>query len=144
MTENNTVPALSIRPPWAQCILGRWKPCENRTWSTTYRGLVIVHAGQTYDRAGLEFASSLGVPPGQLTNPRWMSGYLGVVDLVDVHASGDCAGGCGRWGAVGQFHWVMKAPRVFPQPIAGPGHLGLYRKGIPAEVHAAVAEAMAL
>jgi hypothetical protein len=133
------VPALSIRPPWAQCIMGRWKPCENRTWSTKYRGMLLVHASQTYEREGLEFAKALGVPPGHLTNPRWMSGYLGVAELTDVHASGDCNGGCGPWGAAGQFHWVMKLPRIFSQPVPGGGKLGLYRKGIPAEVLVAAA-----
>lgn len=36
---------LSIRQPWAWLIVHGWKPIENRTWSTSYRGPLLIHAG---------------------------------------------------------------------------------------------------
>jgi len=130
-----SLPALSVRPPWAQCLMGRWKPCENRTWTTRYRGWLLLHAGRTYDPAGREFALRLSVPGWALDDPAY--GYLGVINLVGVHASTDCSGGCGAWGAAGQYHWVMRDPRPFPQPIPGRGLLALYRTQIPPEAFAA-------
>lgn len=135
------IPALSVRPPWGQLIIGRWKPCENRTWATTYRGPVIIHASKTWEQVGYDFALSVGVPKWALPSRADCSGYLGVADLTEVHPASECAGGCGVWGDPGEgvFHWVMQAPRAFDVPIPGGGRLGLYRKGIPAEVLEATA-----
>lgn len=37
--------ALSIRQPWAHLII-HGKPIENRSWSTTYRGPLLLHAAK--------------------------------------------------------------------------------------------------
>ncbi|WP_206002040.1 ASCH domain-containing protein [Paraburkholderia aromaticivorans] len=37
--------ALSIRQPWAWLIVKGHKDIENRTWSTRFRGRVLIHAG---------------------------------------------------------------------------------------------------
>lgn len=39
-----TIPALSIRQPWAYSIVHLGKRCENRTWATRYRGPILIHA----------------------------------------------------------------------------------------------------
>jgi hypothetical protein len=44
------VPALSIRQPWAHRIIYRGKDIENRSWETSYRGWIMVHAGLALDR----------------------------------------------------------------------------------------------
>ena len=36
---------LSIRQPWAELIVSGVKRIENRSWSTNYRGPVLIHAG---------------------------------------------------------------------------------------------------
>lgn len=43
--------ALSIRQPWAWAIIHAGKDIENRSWSTSYRGAVLIHAakGMTKD-----------------------------------------------------------------------------------------------
>lgn len=47
------VPALSIRQPWAHRIIYRGKDIENRSWETSYRGWIMVHAGIALDRAAI-------------------------------------------------------------------------------------------
>lgn len=42
--------ALSIRQPWAWCIIYAGKDIENRTWATQYRGPVLIHAAKTWNR----------------------------------------------------------------------------------------------
>lgn len=125
------VPALSIRPPWAQLIMGGYKPCENRTQATRYRGPVIIHAGQTWDQRGVDVAADELVWIDKSTASS--RGYLGVVDLVDDHPAAECGGVCGPWGepGTGIYHRVALNPRLFAEPIPGPGSLGLYRKTIP-------------
>lgn len=49
--------ALSIRQPWAWLILQGFKPVENRTWETLYRGPLIIHASQGMTRAEYEECS---------------------------------------------------------------------------------------
>ncbi len=36
---------LSIRQPYATAVVRGLKMVENRSWGTTYRGLVLIHAG---------------------------------------------------------------------------------------------------
>ena len=43
-----TIPCLSIRQPWAWAIVHGYKPIENRTWNTGFRGRLLIHAGKTW------------------------------------------------------------------------------------------------
>jgi hypothetical protein len=117
--------ALSTRRPWAN-LLFRGKTPENRTWTTGWRGRVVIHAGQRWEPAGQMLATELGV----VVTGNEPQGYLGFVDLVDVHLDAGC---CRPWGEPGVFHWRMNAPLLFAAPIPGPGSLRLYRK-VPAAV----------
>jgi hypothetical protein len=38
--------ALSIRQPWAHLIVHEGKTIENRSWSTRYRGPLLIHAAK--------------------------------------------------------------------------------------------------
>jgi len=42
--------ALSIRQPWAWLITHGWKPVENRTRKSNYRGPLYIHAGKGMTR----------------------------------------------------------------------------------------------
>jgi hypothetical protein len=48
---SHTMPALSIRQPWAWLIVHGFKDVENRDWHTPFRGRFLVHAGKTLARA---------------------------------------------------------------------------------------------
>lgn len=43
------IKALSIMQPWAWLIVAGHKDVENRTWPTSYRGPVLIHAGKRFD-----------------------------------------------------------------------------------------------
>jgi len=49
------IKALSIQQPWAWAILHAGKPVENRSWNTSVRGIIAIHAGKKYDRDGHEW-----------------------------------------------------------------------------------------
>lgn len=42
--------AISVWQPWAWLIVYGYKPVENRTWSLTYKGPLVIHAGKRLGR----------------------------------------------------------------------------------------------
>jgi len=41
--------ALTVCQPYAELLARGVKPMENRTWSTAYRGSLVIHAGKSRD-----------------------------------------------------------------------------------------------
>jgi hypothetical protein len=112
--------ALSIRQPWAWLIVNRFKPVENRTWPTSARGDVLIHAGQVFDVEGL--ASVLAAFPElkpHLPVQYDLGGIVGrarVTDCVTQHPS--------PW-FVGPYGFVLEDAR--PLRFAKwPGKLGFF------------------
>ena len=66
---------LTVRQPWASLIFSG-RPTEVRTWETSYRGPVLVHAGKTIDPQAVEHLRIREIgPQGKI---------LGVVDLTRI------------------------------------------------------------
>lgn len=118
--NTDEIRVLSIRQPWTELVLSHGKDVENRTWTTTWRGVLVLHAGLRWDDTAAEPAIQHGVRLDQ----HLPTGYLGVADLVDVHRGRGC---CRPWGQTGTYHWRLTNPRRFPAPIPAPGRLGLHR-----------------
>lgn len=133
---------LTIRQPWAWAIAAGYKTIENRTWTTSHRGELGIHAGARWDderedavRFVRDTACALGhTLPHTLRDamPLTATGYvLAVVDLVSIceaqmNASGlDC--NCGPWAMPGQAHWRLEFPRRLDKPLAAKGSLGLWK-----------------
>lgn len=110
---------LSIRQPWAWCIIHAGKDIENRDWRTPFRGRFLVHAGKGMTRAEYEdcletlhavsgvrrFPRGLTLPPfGDLER----GGVVGSVDLVDCVEHSDSPWFFGRYG------FVLRDPAPFP------------------------------
>lgn len=79
--------ALSVRQPWAWAIVSGHKTIENRSWQTTYRGPLLIHAGRTFDPVGYE--RLLGIAkrlrfevPSAAELAR--GGVVGRVNLVEI------------------------------------------------------------
>jgi hypothetical protein len=71
---------LSIQQPWAWAIF-HGKSVENRSWSTSVRGRILIHAGNKIDREAffwIESKFDLKIPDGLPTG-----GIVGEVDLYD-------------------------------------------------------------
>lgn len=56
--------ALSIRQPWAWLIVSGYKTLENRGWTTTYKGPLLIHASKSMTkdefRSAVDFAQQIG------------------------------------------------------------------------------------
>lgn len=98
---------ISIRQPWASLIVSGHKDIENRTWTTRYRGPVLIHASQRPDDVSSEdIERRFGVSPA---SEEPLGGVVGVADLVDcltTHAS--------RWYAQGHYAFVLANARQLP------------------------------
>jgi hypothetical protein len=118
--------AITVRQPWAHAIIFMGKTVENRSWSTSYRGPLLIHAGKAYDREAWHDAlDARRSHDGFDANlPRGV--ILGVVRLAGVHGSDDCTGRCTSWSIRDQYHWELVNPRAFPEPIPAKGALGLW------------------
>jgi hypothetical protein len=116
---------LSVRRPWANLIVAGHKTIENRSWTTGYRGRLVIHAGRTWVPTAAELSRGMGITEFA-TAAASPGGYLGTVEVLDVHPATGC---CDPWGFQdpGTFHWVLGDARPFDIPIPGPGRLGLHR-----------------
>lgn len=112
---------LSIRQPWAFLIVQSIKPVENRTWATSYRGPVLIHAGKTPARRDplVDFVHKEiradGIDPTKLDR----GGIVGMATLADCVEYYD-----DDW-FFGPYGFVLADPRPLPfYPMAG--RLGLF------------------
>ena len=74
--------ALSIQQPWAWLIVNGYKPVENRSWPTTYRGPLLIHAGKKIDTDGLEWIRD-EFPQIELPQRFEVGGIVGRVQISD-------------------------------------------------------------
>ena len=110
--------ALTIRQPWAAAITFADKRVENRTWPTTYRGPVLIHAGKTVDRRHGPMVAAV-VRGLQLD----LGAVLAVARITGCHEDD---GECTPWSASGQFHHVLDEVTALPLPIPWKGAQGLW------------------
>lgn len=100
--------ALSVKQPWAYLIIHGGKDIENRSWQTSYRGPLLIHAGQRPDREALAYFA------GFLPDELHCGVLIGVVELVEIVTESR-----NPW-FTGPFGWRLVRPRpVEPEPVTG-------------------------
>ena len=113
---------LSVRQPWAWAIVSGLKPVENRSWSTRYRGTVLIHASATIDAWGIQwFEKERIAVPANLVR----GAVVGSCELIEI-VNRRQGRRFGKW-FFGPVGWVVSNAREYAQPIAMKGSLGLFR-----------------
>src|SRR5690606_28490894 len=130
--EVSAMKALTVRQPWAWAIANGYKTVENRTWNTTHRGQVAIHAAARWDRETT--TARVFELTGAYVLKTDVSAIVAVVDVVGVCTAQDC--GCGPWAIPGQRHWQLVNAQALPDPAPCKGRLGLW--DLPADVEAAI------
>jgi ASCH domain len=130
--------ALSIRAPWWWFILHGGKDIENRTWTTHYRGPVLIHASKWWNHdeafddatraADIAHGNGHALPEGlTLGQMREAGGHIvgraTIVDCVTSSAS--------PW-FFGPVGFVLRDPIAFATPIRFKGALQLF--DVPEEI----------
>lgn len=126
------IKTITIDALWAWAILHAGKRVENRSWSTSHRGKLAIHAGATRkrDAATRKELRAMGiVPPTDEEIEHWRGAIVGVVDLVAVFTAADLrcdlfasefAAQQAQW-ISGPQCWVLDHVKALPSPIAMPG-----------------------
>ena len=125
--------AISIRQPWAWAILHLRKNVENRTWSTNFRGPVLIHAGKLFRPdeirenmlrcIGLASLDVIQALEASFTVEHLKAQTGGIVGMVTIK---DCvAESPSRWAEDGRFHWLLADAKPLPFFLCK-GRLGLF------------------
>lgn len=142
--------ALSLWQPWASLIVIGAKRFETRSWSTAYRGQLLIHAAKHFTREEAEtchddpFNKVLDNAGYHTCNDIPRGCLLGVADLIQCYLCTD------YWLEYlnytpfkpkyelsklelsfgdfypGRFAWQLANIRRFPTPIPYTGHQGLF------------------
>lgn len=95
-TSSAGVKALSIMQPWAWLIVAGHKDIENRTWSTRFRGPVLIHAGKRIDGDAQDWEWPDIERPASFD----LGGIIGEADIVDCVTASTSPWFCGPFGFV--------------------------------------------
>lgn len=128
--------ALTICQPYAELIVRGTKRVENRTWPTSYRGPLLIHAGKsrewlTDDGPNLDPRENYGIPLEQMT----FGAFIGSASMIDCVKYSDVLDGKYRdkypWlteheHASGPWCWVMERMVRLANPVPWRGAQGLW------------------
>jgi len=113
---------LSVRQPWATLIVTGRKTVENRSWATSYRGRLWIHAGLRPDTSAFatRCAGEADIDPSQLD----LGTIIGSIDLVNIHDTSDSP-----WWIPGMLAWELASPARLDTPVSCRGMLGIFAVG---------------
>ena len=144
--KSRVIKVVSLWQPWAEAMRRLWKKNETRSWYTSHRGWLAIHAAKKrfnpndYEPEFAHEMRAMDIWPDHLT-------YGAVVCIVWMN-------GCPRtekirtslrgeemfWGdySDGRFAWTTDSSRIIqlPEPIPLRGHQGIFEWQMPEEVAA--------
>jgi activating signal cointegrator 1 len=140
--------AISLLQPWAQLVVMGAKRIETRSWSTAYRGPLLIHASRkfTKEQEEISFQFSQQLNDTQIYHCH-RGAIIGKVDLVGIiefdkhrHEIENNRGvkfaadifqfieqelAFGDFGP-GRYGWLLKNPKAFKDPIPYKGALSIW------------------
>jgi hypothetical protein len=127
--------ALSIRQPWVHSILHLGKRIENRTWPTSFRGHVLLHAAKGMTRDGYNEAAALicrasgrpTLPFAAFKASAVFGAIVGSARVVDCVRNDDVPRlEKNDWAFDGQYGFVLDEVEPFDVSVPWRGALGLF------------------
>lgn len=132
--------AISLWQPWATLIAIGAKEYETRSWSTPYRGPIVIHAAKTKDSLNIcsrEPFRSVLMASGCSVVDLPFGCAVCVADLIDCIPTYKIAPtlsqqerAFGDYSA-GRFAWQLSNARVFKNPVPIRGAQGLFDCFVP-------------
>lgn len=149
------VRALSLTQPWATLIAIGAKRIETRSWSTSYRARIAIHASKTMPGYCRRFAYSepawtvlniAGITLGDNCETLPRGAIIATATLADVVRTEDITAMSqgllrheiefGEY-ARGRYGWILQDVVALAEPIPCKGALGLW--AVPADIAARIA-----
>jgi hypothetical protein len=120
----DSVRGITVRQPWAACILYGGKRIENRprAWAP---GLYLLHAGAEVDRAALRSPLVARAVRGLELPTRAVLGLVRVTG-THIHADTDVEP-CSPWAQPQRFHMDLDPVHPLAESVPCPGRLGSWR-----------------
>ena len=136
--------ALSLTQPWAELVVLGEKQWETRSWRTSFRGRIAIHAAKKFPAWAIELATSnryfvdaiqnyppIKLPRGVIVGTVEVAAMVSTDALKEVLGHKEIAFGdydSERWA------WQLANPFMLAEPIPCRGALGLWE--LPGDVHA--------
>lgn len=125
--------ALTIRQPYAWAVARGFKDVENRPSAFTYRGPVMIHAGQQLG-SHLAFHQVADLSPVEvpsLSSPLApvecsFGAVIAVAELVSAHPASVCEGECSPWAIRGSAHLRVADARILKKAVPANGNTILW------------------
>lgn len=131
--------ALSLWQPWASLIACGLKRVETRSWATSYRGPVLIHAAKRWTADELDALARLRAEhprvADELPDVRELplGAVVAVARIAECHQmtydwiedQTDLERDVGGWEA-DRFGWVLEGVRALPAPVPCVGAQGLW------------------
>jgi hypothetical protein len=122
--EPTAIRALTIRPPWSDLIAledeAIAKRIENRGWTRSWRGTLLIHGGLTIDQLALTLPAVREALPDDYQPVQ--GAVVAIADLKGIHRDD---GECTLWSEHGSYHWELTNVQRL-QPVKARGAQGLW------------------
>ena len=143
LTTHHEMKAISLIQPYATLILLGYKTYETRSWRTTHRGLLAIHASAGKPALAREVCAANPIISAILakhgltfdTLPR--GAVLGTCQVGEMHPTAGMSElsitelNCGDYTA-GRWAWTLYQVKPFSKPVLCRGALSLWE--VPSEV----------
>ncbi|MGW5679313.1 hypothetical protein ACWEV4_30250 [Streptomyces sp. NPDC003860] len=119
LPEGDWIRGLSIKQPYAACILAGAKTIENRP--TRWRlGWVLLHASKTIDQPALRIPLI-----GRTIRGRQLAcgAVVGVARITACHKDPEGRPPCSEWAEPGKWHLVLEDVQELPLPVPVRGNV---------------------
>lgn len=117
---------ITVCQPWSWGIVHSAKRVENRTWYTSYRGPLLIHAGKSHRWLGSEGDTLPGLPPYDQLDYGAIIGVCVLTNCVRVELAPATPFTEGPW------CWLLADVEAFAKPIPYSGRQMLF--DVPDEV----------
>lgn len=119
LPEGDWIRGISIRQPYAACILAGAKTVENRParWRP---GWVLLHTSKTIDQRALRIPLI-----GRTIRGRQLvtGAVAGIARITDCHQDPEGAPPCTEWAQPGAWHLVLEDVQELPLPVPARGQV---------------------
>ncbi|MDX2922759.1 MULTISPECIES: hypothetical protein [Streptomyces] len=118
LPEGDWIRGISIKQPWTAAILTGAKLVENRPRRWSWRGWVLLHAGQQIDRPALR----MPLVARTIRDRELVTGaVIGIARITDCHQDPDGARLCSPWAHTEAWHLELADVQELPLPVPARG-----------------------